>query len=129
MKSLFAIFMVVINLIFLMGAHSATAQDEVTRVRDSAFEYRQRLPVAFDHDAHNDAAQIDECNVCHHVYTEDNQLAEGESSEEQECSACHRVKKEIPRLALIGAFHIRCKGCHRVSGSGPVICNACHRGL
>jgi hypothetical protein len=130
MRSIFAITVIVsIALIILPADRWVAAQDEMLRVRDNAFENHQRPSVAFEHDRHNEISEIEECSVCHHVYTDDNELIEDESSEDMECSSCHTVENKRGRLDLIRAFHLRCKGCHQERGRGPVICNDCHRGV
>jgi hypothetical protein len=57
-------------------------------VRDSAFTDRMRPSVPFLHDEHNEMADIEECNECHHVW-EDGKILEWDSSEDKECSECH----------------------------------------
>lgn len=129
MKSIPAI-MIMVTLVVLMCIQGADAQDDMTRVHDTAFENHRRPSVAFEHDTHNETAGIGECGACHHVYSDDDkpQLVEDESSEEQECSVCHLIENQRPPLNLMRAFHLRCKGCHQEQGQGPVICNDCHRG-
>ena len=53
---------------------TAFSQDDVTHVEDSAFTERMRPPVPFNHDEHNETAEIEECSVCHHKY-EDGKLS------------------------------------------------------
>ena len=73
-------------------------------VDDWGFAKKQRPPAVFRHDAHNETAQIEACNECHHLY-ENGEKLEDESSEDQSCSECHdengsgrstRLEKGIP---------------------------------
>ena len=43
----------------VVASHS---QDDVTRVEDSAFNEHMRPPVPFEHDTHNESAEIEDCN-------------------------------------------------------------------
>lgn len=106
---------------------SGFSQDDVTKVRDSAFGIRDRKPVAFVHDAHNEKAGIGDCAVCHHVYDKDGKKLEAETSEELECSDCHLSGEKKGRMDLTRAYHLRCKGCHEEKKAGPVMCGECHR--
>jgi hypothetical protein len=101
------------------------AQEDVTVVEDSAFQDKTRPPVPFLHDTHNEAAEIDECNVCHHVY-EDGKRLEYETSEDMECSECHTLAADDNPIALINIYHLNCKGCHQKKKAGPVMCSECH---
>ena len=94
-------------------------------VDDSGFFNRQRPPAVFQHDAHNEKAQIEECNECHHVY-ENGKKLEDESSEDQSCSDCHEQKDAGKQPGLRKAFHFNCKGCHLAKRQGPVMCGTCH---
>ena len=105
---------------------STHAQEEMVVINSDDFEDSQRPPVIFRHDEHNEAAEIEECNECHHVYDDDGKLVEDESSEDQRCSDCHEVKASGRRLALMKAFHTNCKGCHQEKKNGPVMCGQCH---
>ena len=53
----------------------------------------KRTSVPFEHDTHNENADIYECNLCHHVY-EDGKLLEDESSEDSSCSDCHDLEEK-----------------------------------
>ena len=57
-------------------------------IEDDGFQKRQRPPAVFKHDDHNETAEIEACNECHHIY-EDGEKLEDESSEDQLCSECH----------------------------------------
>ena len=120
-----------IEILFLIAASfffvvfSGYSQDEMTTVNDSAFPERMRPAVPFVHDEHNEAAGIEECNVCHHVY-KDGKLVEGESSEGSECSECHAPADGKYPMSLIVAYHKMCKGCHQEKKAGPVMCAECH---
>ena len=104
---------------------SGLSQDDVKTVEDSAFEEKMRPPVPFLHDEHNEKAEIEECNVCHHVY-EDGEKLEDDSSEEQECSECHTLNKGDNPLSLVKIYHLQCRGCHQEKKAGPIMCSECH---
>ncbi len=104
---------------------SSWSQDDMTVVDNAAFDNPQRPPSLFAHDEHNEAAEIDDCNGCHHVY-EDGKLLEDESSEDQSCSECHEPEDSGDQPSLIKAFHLNCKGCHQQQSKGPILCGECH---
>ena len=109
---------------------SADAQEDMVIINSDGFDSSQRPPAVFRHDEHNEAAEIEECNECHHVYDDDGKLVEDESSEDQLCSDCHELEANGRQLALMKAFHTNCKGCHQQKKAGPVMCGQCHvRGL
>ena len=110
-------------LIFLISAHS---QEDMQFVSADAFVKPRRPPAVFRHDAHNESAGIEECYVCHHVYDENGNLAEDESSEDQRCSDCHELARSGNKPALMKAFHANCKGCHKEKKKGPLMCGQCH---
>ncbi len=117
-------------LLTLLFFASANSQEEMVLVDNDAFETPRRPPAVFRHDEHNELAQIEECNVCHHVYDETGQPVEDESSEDQRCSDCHDVEASSEQPALMQAFHTNCKGCHKDRNDGPTMCGQCHvRGL
>jgi hypothetical protein len=111
----------------LLSAAALKAQEDMRTVPNDAFVSPQRPPSVFVHDAHNEAAGIDECNQCHHVYR-DGELVADESSEDQRCSDCHAEEAagDGPP-ALMDAFHGNCKQCHLENGKGPVMCGECHQ--
>jgi hypothetical protein len=94
-------------------------------IDSEAFENSRRPPAVFRHDDHNELAQIEECNICHHVY-EDGELIEDESSEDQTCGDCHALQDNGRIPGLMKAFHINCKSCHRQKNKGPLMCGQCH---
>jgi len=104
----------------------AFSQEDMEVVDDVGFFKRQRPPAVFQHDAHNEKAQIEECNECHHVYDENGKKLEDESSEDQSCSDCHEAHDSGNRPGLRKAFHLNCKGCHLAKKQGPVMCGSCH---
>jgi hypothetical protein len=117
----------VAGLIFLISAH---CQEDMQFVGNDAFVKTRRPPAVFRHDEHNEAAGIEACSVCHHVYDETGNLAEDESSEDQSCSDCHELARAGRKPALMKAFHTNCKGCHKQMKKGPLMCGQCHvRGL
>jgi hypothetical protein len=94
---------------------------------NSFFEHAQRPAALFEHDLHNELAELEaDCAVCHHLY-EDGKLVEGESSEDSFCSDCHGLKKTPDNsVSLRAAYHKRCKDCHINEKKGPVMCGECH---
>lgn len=110
--------------VFLLVA--AYSQEEMISVDNSVFPNPQRAASVFNHEAHNEAAEIDECNECHHVY-EDGVKLEDESSEDRLCSDCHEIEVSGQQPSLMQAFHANCKGCHLSEKKGPILCGECHR--
>jgi hypothetical protein len=103
----------------------AHAQEDMTHIDNSVFKKPSRPPAAFAHDAHNEAAGIEECGRCHHVY-QDGVQALDESSEDQRCAECHDLKPSGNAPALRKAYHLNCRGCHREMKKGPTMCGECH---
>jgi hypothetical protein len=103
----------------------AYTQEDIETLADDAFGDRQRPPAEFVHDQHNDKGEIEECNICHHLY-QNGEKVEDESSEDQACSACHKVKTENNVRPLMKGYHDLCKGCHRENKAGPATCGECH---
>ena len=79
------IFGAVLLLVLSLAASWATAQEDMRFVDNAAFEVPRRPPAVFDHDLHNDTAAIDDCAQCHHVYDENGQKSEYDSSEGESC--------------------------------------------
>jgi hypothetical protein len=79
-------------------------------------------PVEFSHRYHAD--MVGDCASCHH------HSAKGSTPA---CGECHEpinvyrysTKGEIG-IGLKGAYHLKCMGCHKDMGSGPVGCTDCH---
>ena len=119
---------VVVSMLTFVPTYS---QEDMASLEDSGFKDRQRPAAIFAHDEHNEKAELEECNVCHHVYKDGKKIAD-ESSEGQECSECHRLKaNEDNSIPLMKAYHDMCKGCHqrtKAEGkkSGPLTCGECH---
>ena len=103
----------------------AASQEEMEVLEDQGFSKRQRPPAVFKHDKHNEKAEIEECNECHHIY-ENGEKLEDESSEDQPCSDCHSEKDSGDQPRLVRAFHLNCKGCHQSLKKGPIMCGECH---
>jgi hypothetical protein len=105
---------------------SAYCQEDISFVGDSSFTERMRPSVPFLHDDHNEMANIEDCNECHHVW-EDGKKLEWDSSEDKECSECHLSQDSGDTdMDLIKAYHDMCKGCHMSQKAGPVQCSECH---
>ena len=118
-----AILVLVLFSVLLIAA--AQSQEDMEFVDNAIFENPQRTPAVFNHDSHNETAEIEDCSGCHHLY-EDGQLMEDESSEDQQCSECHGFSDEGSKPGLTKAFHLNCKGCHLEQGAGPILCGECH---
>jgi predicted CXXCH cytochrome family protein len=103
----------------------AFSQEDMEVVDNGGFAKKQRPPVVFRHDEHNETAQIEACNECHHIYENGREL-EDESSEDQSCSECHDENGSGNKLGLRKAFHRNCKGCHLQNKKGPIMCGQCH---
>lgn len=124
-KMTVALFFGMVVLAFALSFGPAYSQEDITSLKDEAFGEGQRPAAIFAHEAHNEKAEIEECNVCHHVY-KDGEKVEDESSEDSRCSDCHSVKKGYPTRPLMKAYHDRCKGCHKEKKAGPITCGECH---
>jgi hypothetical protein len=94
------------------GVCFAYSQEDMEVVSNEAFDDPQRPPATFYHDTHNEAAGLDDCNECHHIYDEAGVKSEDESSEDQACSECHGDADEGSKPGLMKAYHLNCKGCH-----------------
>jgi hypothetical protein len=121
-----SLLLIAVTIVFsLLVFVTAYSQEDMTHVENYYFENPQREPSVFRHEEHNEAAEIDECNECHHVY-ENGQKLEYESSEDLLCSDCHELEALNGQPALLRAFHDNCKGCHLEQGKGPIMCGECH---
>jgi hypothetical protein len=116
---------ILLGLIF--SAVVAFSQEDMVAVDNRVFDNPQRSASIFEHEVHNEAAGIEDCATCHHVYDDDGVLVEDESSEDSSCSECHGARDEGRRPNLRKAYHLNCKGCHAELGQGPVLCGECHR--
>ena len=106
----------------------AFGEMDLQRMDNSYFDAPRRPAAIFDHDAHNEQAELEDCAACHHVYDEEGNLSEFDSSEDQACGDCHGLTSEGRMPGLRKAYHLRCKGCHLSVRNGPVICGECHVG-
>ena len=121
---IFLIFVLSLSLLTLsMDSYS---QEDMAFIENDVFENPRRPRAVFRHDEHNELAQIEECNACHHVYDDSGRLVEDESSEDQRCSDCHALEPDGTKPPLMKAFHTNCKGCHKEQKKGPTMCGQCH---
>ncbi|MFC1879920.1 acidic tetraheme cytochrome c3 TmcA [Thermodesulfobacteriota bacterium] len=120
----FAVILVIAIIPFILILQGF-AQEDMVVVESDGFGKQRRPPAVFKHDDHNENAQIEECNECHHVYENGERLAD-ESSEDQMCADCHTEKTSGSQPGLRKAFHLNCKGCHQTKKQGPVMCGECH---
>jgi len=121
-RSLAALSIALISFLLILPAFS---QEDMEVVEGDSFEKQRRPAAVFRHDDHNETAELEECNECHHVYENGERLAD-ESSEDQRCSDCHTEKTSDSQPGLRKAFHLNCKGCHQIKKLGPVMCGECH---
>jgi len=103
----------------------AYSQEYMTHVDNDVFFDSRRPPSLFAHEEHNEAAELYECNECHHVY-EDGEKLEYESSEDMRCADCHPLESDGSPPPLMKAYHRNCKGCHEQRDQGPIMCGQCH---
>jgi len=111
---------------FLFFILTANSQEDMQFINNDAFDNPQRPPAVFKHDEHNERAQIDACNECHHVYDDNGNLLEDESSEDLSCSECHELEPSGKKASLMKAFHRNCKECHKQNKKAPLMCGQCH---
>jgi len=86
-------------------------------------------PAAFPHSLHQRILEGNNCLICHH---------HGVSKYSYpSCRECHTPslelelelgKEALEKPDLTRAYHLRCIGCHRERGAGPVDCRGCHAG-
>jgi hypothetical protein len=117
--------MLVLPALWVLMVLPAVSQEDLAVIEDAGFQKRQRPPAIFKHDVHNENAEIEACNECHHLY-ENGEKLEDESSEDQLCSECHGEKSHGKQPGLRKAFHLNCKGCHLEKKTGPIMCGECH---
>ena len=119
------IFLLIVPLLVCILMLPAFSQEDMEVVDNDGFSKKERPPVVFRHDEHNEIAQVEDCSECHHVY-ENGEKLEDESSEDQSCSECHAEKSVENKPGLKKAFHSNCKGCHLEQKKGPIMCGKCH---
>lgn len=102
------------------------SQTDMKQIEDKAFENPQRPPVVFNHDSHNQKAQLYDCSICHHVYKNGERVPRA-MSVGQKCSDCHQVKgNNENKIGLMNAYHKQCIECHQTKNKGPMACGECH---
>ena len=119
-------FLLAIVLFSGIAVISGYSQEEMTIVDNNVFDNPARTPSVFRHDEHNEVAELEDCNECHHIY-EDGEKMEDESSEDSRCADCHEEKGSGNKLGLRKAYHANCKGCHLEKKKGAVMCGECHK--
>ena len=85
------LFVLAIVLFSGIAVISGYSQEEMTIVDNSVFDNPKRTPSVFRHDEHNEAAELEECNECHHIYA-DGEKVDDESSKDSRCADCHEEK-------------------------------------
>jgi len=109
----------------LACAQAALSQESMTKLAPEAFGKLTRPAAQFQHDKHNEKAQITDCVVCHHG-GKDGKQDKSASTEGTPCAECHKVKPAGKATGLQRAYHKQCIDCHRTKGKGPVACGQCH---
>ena len=127
MKKLMASMAAIVALTIVFMAPTAFSQDDMTEVPVDAFTKLERPQVAFEHDAHNEKAELEDCETCHHSKTDDGKRDLENSSEGETCESCHAVKRTDDGTPLMRAYHRQCIDCHKQSLAGPVACGECHK--
>ena len=122
-KSIRLVMAILISVLWILPVYS---QEDMTHVDASVFDNPRRPSAVFEHDAHNEIAQIEDCAECHHVYDEEGNKIEDEDSTDQRCFDCHEMRDTESMPGLRRAFHLNCKGCHQDQKAGPVMCGKCH---
>ena len=121
-----AVFTIAVLALLLMMLAVAGSQEEMEFVDNSDFANPQRTPSVFRHEEHNEIAELEDCAECHHVYDDNGQKLEDETSEDQRCSECHESRSSGRKPSLTRAYHLNCKGCHLKQKKGPFLCGECH---
>ncbi|MBF0450837.1 MAG: cytochrome c3 family protein [Candidatus Magnetomorum sp.] len=104
------------------------SQEDMLVIDNRPFADTTRPNAIFQHDVHNEKAEIEDCATCHHVYDEDKgEFIPDQSSEDQRCYECHDLKETGKKPGLMKAFHLKCKRCHQEQKKGPLMCGDCHR--
>lgn len=116
----------IIALVIIYMAPAAFSQDDMTMMPVDAFAKLERPQVPFEHDAHNEKAEIDDCVVCHHGMTDDGKQDMENSSEGESCESCHAVERTDGGTPLMRAYHKQCIDCHTEKAKGPLACGECH---
>ena len=116
----------IIALVIAYMAPVAYSQDDMTHIPVDAFAKLERPQAAFEHDVHNEKAELEDCVVCHHSMNEDGTQNLEESSEGETCASCHEVERTDGGTPLMRAYHKQCITCHEDQGKGPVACGECH---
>ena len=122
MREKSVVILIIVSISFVLPA---LAQEDMEFIDGDSFEKQRRPAAVFRHAEHNEMAEIEECNECHHVYENGEKVAD-ESSEDQRCVDCHAEKASGSQPGLRKAFHLNCKGCHQSKKKGPVMCGECH---
>ena len=121
------LYIIVMMALFSWAWVTSYSDEEKTRIDNEDFENPRRAACVYDHDEHLEASELEECNVCHHLFDENGKKVEDETSEDQRCVECHEEKSSGDTLPLMKAYHIRCKGCHLEQKAGPILCGECHQ--
>ncbi len=113
-------------LVIAYMAPAAFSQDDMTQIPVDGFSKLERPQVAFEHDAHNEKAELEDCVVCHHSKNDDGTQNIEDSSEGETCESCHAVERTDGGTPLTRAYHKQCITCHEDQAKGPVACGECH---
>lgn len=116
----------IIALVIAYMAPIAFSQEDMTHIPVDEFAKLERPQVPFEHDLHNEKAELEDCVVCHHSMNDDGTQSMEESSEGEPCASCHAVERTDEGTPLMRAYHKQCITCHEEKGKGPVACGECH---
>ena len=70
-RAFFICVSIMVTLVIFVSAYS---QEDMVIINSDGFDSPRRPPAVFRHDEHNEAAEIEDCNQCHHVYDDDGKL-------------------------------------------------------
>lgn len=85
--------------------------------------------IGFDKSLHYRHAEAnkEQCELCHHVYDEQQKKLVYKKNEESSCRECHKAEQVDNTISLERAVHYKCFGCHLENeGTGPTTCAGCH---
>ena len=112
--------------LILAFAQGALSQQDMKVLVPAALGTLTRPAAQFNHDTHNEKAQLADCVVCHHSGA-DGKQDKTASSEGTPCADCHKVKTSGKGTDLTHAYHGQCIRCHQAKGKGPIACGQCHK--
>ncbi|WP_018126006.1 acidic tetraheme cytochrome c3 TmcA [Desulfovibrio oxyclinae] len=116
-----ALLAAVLVLVFFLPA---MGQEDIVELSNPAFTENKRPAAVFNHDEHNEMAEIYDCTPCHHEGVEEGEFIPGDP--EMGCADCHYEDAGEGETPLREAYHQMCIDCHTEKKVGPVACGQCH---